>query len=151
MRSAQQEHWPFIGTWHLVSCESRDESGGVQYPLGRDVVGQLMYDAEGNMSAFLAQGSVPPFASDDLSAGTDVEIRAAFNGFFGYFGHYTVNLAQGIVTHHIRGASFPNWAGVEQVRHFRADGRRLILWTPPISIESRKVTIIAIWERAGAA
>lgn len=119
--------------------------------MGRDVVGQLMYDAEGNMSAFLAQGSVPPFASDDLSAGTDVEIRAAFNGFFGYFGHYTVNLAQGIVTHHIRGASFPNWAGVEQVRHFRADGRRLILWTPPISIESRKVTIIAIWERAGAA
>src|SRR5262245_19720832 len=150
MRSTQKEPWPFIGTWHLVSCESRDESGEVQYPLGRDAVGQLMYDAEGNMSASLAQGNVPPFASDDLSSGTDAEVRAAFNGFFAYFGRYSVDPAQGTVTHHIRGASFPNWTGVEHVRHFRADGRRLILWTPEIRVEGRKVTLIAIWERAGA-
>ena len=108
-----------------------------------------MYDAVGNMSALLAQEHVPPFASDDLRGGTDVEIRAAFNGFLGYFGHYSVNLAEGTVTHHIRGASFPNWVGLEQVRHFRADGRRLVLWTPTINIEGRKVTTLVIWERAG--
>jgi hypothetical protein len=119
--------------------------------MGREVVGQLMYDAEGNMSAFLAQEKVPPFASGDLQGGTEAEIRAAFNGFFGYFGHYSANLAEGTVTHHIRGASFPNWAGVEQVRHFRADGERLVLSMPPVRSEGRQVTIIAIWERAGAA
>lgn len=103
------------------------------------------------MSAFLAQRNVPLFASGDLSGGTDVEVRAAFDGFFGYFGHYSVNLAEGTVTHHIRGASFPNWTGQEHVRYFRADGPRLVLWTPQIGVEGRKVTMVAIWERAGAA
>ncbi len=148
MRPCEELDWPFIGTWRLVSYESRDEAGGVQYPLGREVVGQLMYDGEGNMSALVARADMPPFASGDLPGATDAEVRAAFDGFVAYFGTYSFNLSAGIVIHHVRGASFPNWTGTEQVRYFKAEGQRLVLSTP-ISVDGGHVTAILIWERAG--
>jgi hypothetical protein len=148
MRSSKELGWPFIGTWHLVSYESRDEAGGVEYPLGQELVGQLMYDAEGNMSAFVARANVPPFASGDLRGGTDAEVRSAFDGFVAYFGTYSFNLSAGMVIHHVRGASFPNWTGTEQVRYFKVEGQRLVLSTP-ISVDGRHLTAILIWDRAG--
>ena len=115
--------------------------------MGREVVGQLMYDAEGNMSGLVARASVPPFASGDLRGGTDAEVRAAFDGFVAYFGTYSFNLSAGMVIHHVRSASFPNWTGTEQVRYFKAEGQRLVLSTP-ISDGGRHLTAILIWERA---
>jgi hypothetical protein len=146
MRSSRELDWPFIGTWHLVSYESRDEAGGVEHPLGREVIGQLMYDAEGNMSAFVARANVPPFASGDLSGGSDAEVRSAFDGFVAYFGTYSFNLRAGVVIHHVRSASYPNWTGTEQVRYFKAEGQRLVLSTP-IREGSRHLTAVLIWER----
>ena len=75
-----------VGAWRLLSYESRDSAGALQYPLGQGVVGQLMYDARGNMSAILMQPDRPAFAAHDLRRGTDAEVRAAFEGFIGYLG-----------------------------------------------------------------
>lgn len=147
MRSSKEPGWPFIGTWRLVSYESQDEAGDVEYPFGRKPVGQLMYDAEGNMSAFVARANVPPFASGDLRGGTDSEVRTAFDGFFAYFGTYTFNLGAGMVTHRVRSSSFPDWTGTEQVRYFKAEGPRLLLSTP-ISEGGRNLTVSLVWERA---
>lgn len=149
MRTSEQPQWQFVGAWRLVSFESRDEAGNVQYPFGQDVEGQLWYDSNGNMSALVAQANVPPFASGDLRGGTDAEVRAAVEGFVGYFGTYSVDLAAGTVTHHVRGASFPNWVGTKQVRYFRAEGQRLVL-SSPVSIGGRQGTAILVWERASA-
>ena len=41
----------FIGTWRLISSEFRRSNGEVTYPMGINVAGMLMYDADGNMSA----------------------------------------------------------------------------------------------------
>jgi hypothetical protein len=106
-----------------------------------------MYDAEGNMSALVARANVPVFASGDFRGGTDAEVRAAFDGFVAYFGTYSFNLSAGMVIHHVRSASFPNWTGTEQVRYFKAEGQRLVL-SAPISEGGRCVTAILIWERA---
>ncbi len=100
------------------------------------------------MSAIVARADMAAFASDDLRSGTDAEVRAAFEGFLGYFGTYSVDWAAGTVTHHVRSASFPNWAGTEQVRYFRAEGRRLALSAPPIGVGGRQVTATLVWERA---
>jgi hypothetical protein len=70
-----------------------------------------------------------------------------FDGFVAYFGTYSFNLSAGMVIHHVRSASFPNWTGTEQVRYFKAEGQRLVLSTP-ISDGGRHLTAILIWERA---
>lgn len=137
----------FVGFWRLVSYESRDAAGTVHHPLGRGAVGLLAYDARGNMSVLLMRPDRPAFASGDPQHGTDAEVRAAFDGFIGYFGSYTVDPEHGTVTHHVRGAQFPNWVAGDQVRSFRFDGQRLMLSTPPIQFGGRSLTAVLVWER----
>jgi hypothetical protein len=108
-----------IGTWQLVSYEARDSTGQLQYPLGKLVTGQLIYDADGNMSAHMMRNDRPTFASNDPVQGTDAEVRAAFEGHISYLGTYSVNGANQTVTHHIQGCSYPNWIGNDQVRHYK--------------------------------
>jgi Lipocalin-like domain len=136
-----------IGTWRLVSCEAHTSSGEARYPLGDDVVGQLFYDAGANMSAHVIRVDRPTFASNDPGSGTDAEVRTAFDGHLSYFGTYTVDPTTRTVTHHVRGASYPNWIGHDQIRHYRIDGPHLVLSTPPILDRGEALVYILTWER----
>jgi hypothetical protein len=136
-----------LGTWRLVSFEARDSKGQLQYPLGKHVFGLLMYDADGNMSAHVMRNDRPLFAANDPDRGTDAEVRAAFEGHASYFGTYTIDLAMQTVTHHVRGAWYPNWIGSDQVRHFKFDGSRLLLSTPPLVSSGESLEYVLTWER----
>jgi hypothetical protein len=136
-----------IGTWRLVSFEARTSSGEARYPLGQDVVGQLFYDVGAHMSGHVMRVDRPTFASNDPGSGTDAEVRAAFEGHVSYFGTYTVDPTTRTVTHHVRGASYPNWIGHDQIRHYRIDGPHLVLSTPPILDRGEALVYILTWER----
>ena len=137
-----------VGTWRLVSFESRTTGGEMRYQLGRAARGQLLYDAAGHMSAQLMDPERPQFASGDMARGSDAEVRAAMVGYIAYYGTYTLDLSRGVVTHHVQGALFPNWVGGDQVRYFRLDGDRLTITTPPIRIGGEDSTTVLVWERA---
>jgi hypothetical protein len=137
----------FAGTWQLVSYESRDSAGKFEYPWGKDAIGRLAYDARNNMAAQIMRRGRAPFASQDLHGGTDAEVRAAFDGFIAYWGTYTIDPVKRTVTHHVLGASYPNWVGGDQVRDYKSDGPRLVLSTPPIRIGGRLLTSVLVWER----
>jgi Lipocalin-like domain len=136
-----------IGTWRLVSYEARTSSGETRYPLGQHVVGQLFYDVRRNMSAHVMRVDRPAFASDDSGSGTDAEVRAAFEGHTSYFGTYTIDPSVRTVTHHVRGASYPNWMGHDQIRYYRFDGSHLVLSTPSIVFRQESLEYILTWER----
>jgi len=89
----------------------------------------------------------PAFASNDPGSGTDAEVRAAFEGHLSYFGTYNVDLIARTVTHHVRGASYPNWIGHDQIRYYSFDGSRLVLSTPPIIDRGEALEYILTWER----
>ena len=136
-----------IGTWRLVRYEARTASGEIRYPLGRHVMGQLFYDARGNMSAHVMRIDRTAFASDDSGAGTDAEVRAAFEGHVSYFGTYTIDPSARTVIHHVRGASYPNWVGHDQIRYYRFDGPHLVLSSPPILDRGESLEYTLTWER----
>jgi Lipocalin-like domain len=70
--TAQSQGVPsLLGTWRLVSYEARDSKGRVQYPLGENVSGLLIYDGSGNMSAHVMRNNIPLFAANDPTRGTD--------------------------------------------------------------------------------
>lgn len=145
---AQSQSGPsLLGTWRLVSYEACDSEGRVQYPLGEKVSGLLVYDAGGNMSAHVMRNDLPRFAANDPARGTDVELRAAFDGYGSYFGTYTIDDAKRTVTHHVRGAWYPNWIGQDQIRHFKFDGSRLLLSTPPLVWDGQSFEYVLTWER----
>jgi Lipocalin-like domain len=136
-----------VGTWRLVSYEARDSKSVLHYPLGKRVSGLLVYDAGGNMSVHVMRNDRPLFATNDAARGTDSEVRTAFEGHDSYFGTYTIDQIRQTVTHHVCGASYPNWIGSDQLRHFKFDGSRLLLSTPPIEFGGQSLVYALIWER----
>jgi hypothetical protein len=137
----------FVGTWKLVSFEFRTSTGRVFYPYSQDAFGILMYDAHGNMNGQIMRPDRPAFASGDLMRGTPEEIKAAFEGFVGYFGTYEVHEEEGAVIHHVTDSVFPNYVGENQVRFFQFSGNRLSLSTPPIQAGGVTLTGVIVWER----
>jgi Lipocalin-like domain len=141
----------FAGTWRLLSCETRDSNGVVKFPFGNRPAGQLMYDASGDMSAQLMKENRARLATRDPVRATDAELRDAFDGYIAYFGSYSVDEVKQAITHHVRGASFPNWVGVDLVRSYAFDeSGRLILSTPPIEMGGESVEYVLVWERANS-
>ena len=96
----------------------------------------------------LMRRDYPAFGSGDRLGGTLDEIKTAFEGYHAYFGTYTVNEQERMITHHIEGCSFPNWVGVDQKRFFDLKGDRLTLRTPPLLMRGGQATGYLIWERA---
>jgi hypothetical protein len=136
-----------VGTWKLVSCESRFEDGTVEPSLGIDPIGQLMYDTNGRMSVHLMRRDRAAFISTDLRGGTPQELKTAFNSHQSYYGRYLPDVAAGMVSHHIEGGSFPNWTGTTQKRFYKLEAKRLSLITPPILIDGKQARVFLIWER----
>jgi hypothetical protein len=116
-----------LGAWSLVSWQSFSDDGSAQYPLGENAVGQLIYDATGRVSAQLVRAGQDRFGSDDWRKAEPDEMVAAWPGYFGTFGTFTIDAGNTAVTQHIEAGWFPNLAGTDQVRHYGFDGDELVL------------------------
>jgi hypothetical protein len=130
-----------------VSYEGRDSKGQIRHPFGEHVTGQLVYDAGGNMSAQIMGNARSTFASNDAARGSDSEVREAFEGYIGYFGTYSVDSEKHTVTHRVRGSSFPNAVGSDQLRFYKFDGEWLLLSTPPVVLQGAALEFVLVWER----
>jgi hypothetical protein len=116
-----------LGAWSLKECAEILPDGAKRFPFGDDALGQVVYTADGRMSAQLLRAGRAAFPSDDYR-GAPVEIAAeAFQQYFGYFGRYEVDASAGTVTHFIEGAWLPNLENTAQVRTFRFEDAYLVL------------------------
>ncbi|MDP8972029.1 MAG: lipocalin-like domain-containing protein [Actinomycetota bacterium] len=80
---------PLVGTWRLVSWENRDiVDGRVDYPLGEDAVGYIMYGQDGFMSVAIARPDRPTFSAGDLLGGSAGERERAAETYVSYCGTY---------------------------------------------------------------
>jgi len=138
---------PLVGSWRLVSYEGRTADGKITLDYGSSPEGRLMYDQDGRMSVHLVDPGRRAFASGDFLRATPDELRAAFYGYFGYYGRYTVDEKAGVVTHHVEGAAYPNYIGTDQRRIFSIEGDRLILQTPPERAAGSDVIYTIVWQR----
>ena len=134
---------PFVGTWKLISWEVAEHDGTIKYPYGEDVVGYLIYTADGYMSAEIMapdrRQSDPNYPLEAASGQTlpDPDRAAAYSTYISYCGTYTVEGDK--VVHHVKAGLIPSWTGSDQVRHFRFEDGCLI-----ISLGNHKL----VWERA---
>jgi len=134
---------PFVGTWKLVSWEVTQPDGTIQYLYGKNVVGYLMYTADGYMSAQIMdpdrRQSNPSFPLETAEAQTlpDPDRARAYSTYVAYCGTYTVE--EDRVIHHVKAGLIPSWTGSDQRRRFRFELGRLI-----IGSGKHKLT----WERA---
>ncbi len=139
----------FVGTWRLVDAYALAPDGTrLPSPLGAKVIGQLMYDDGGNMSAQLMAEDRPLFSTRSMDEVPPAEVKSAFLSFTSYWGTYRVDADAGTVTHRVIGASAPSWPGQDQLRYFEWRDARLVLKTPPLrGRDGVKLVQQLVWER----
>lgn len=139
-----------VGAWLLESYQSRLLDGAdVQYPLGSDAIGILMYTSDGYMSAQIMRNDRPRFEDDDLQQAEQYEFASAAASYLAYSGPYTVTKDGSQVHHHLTASLFPNWVGSVQARVVTLEGDRLELGTAsPVSFSGEQRTGHLVWRRA---
>jgi hypothetical protein len=118
-----------IGTWKLISFQDRKSADQERsYPYGLNPQGYIVYDTTGHV--FIQMMKTPPyrsFISGDDKKPTPEEAKAVYEGYIAYFGTYSVDEANHVVTHHVEGSLGPSYIGTDQKRPFQLTGDRLIL------------------------
>jgi hypothetical protein len=121
----------FVGTWKLISIENRNAKGEVvpsaSQASGRPPVGYIIYDPAGYVAVGIMPSGRQKYAAVQP---TNEEARAAMTGYAAYFGTFTINEAEGAVTHHLEGSLNPAMAP-DQKRFFELSGNKLTLKPPP--------------------
>jgi hypothetical protein len=141
----------FVGAWKLVSIETVRSNGEIIYPFyGRHPQGLIMYDRSGWMSVQIV--SDPPATKPSagsreemLHAAVD-EKASALDGYYAYFGTWTIDVGQSTVTHHIQQSLYPAERGEDGVRHFVLEGDRLTLTAKALEMGEDHMRRL-VWER----
>jgi catechol 1,2-dioxygenase len=123
---AQQTAADFVGTWELVSVETRSEDGSwIQgtTALSGTPVGILMYDNKGNMAV---QITATPRSTENPPDSPSI-----VNGYSAYYGKYEVDAEDGTVTHHRQNHINPTLGHLSVVRFFLFHGDTLTLTVAP--------------------
>ena len=142
------QHNPFVGVWKLISCDAIRKNGSTLPIYGKNPVGRLYYDSNGNMSVHIMRAGRPSFTGDTKFRARPDEMRAAYEGYEAYFSTYAVDERGSLIHHTVIGGLFPNWTGSMQSRHYKFDGNRLTLSTDPIGHSSKEKTVVTlVWER----
>ncbi|HET7892768.1 MAG TPA: lipocalin-like domain-containing protein [Candidatus Sulfotelmatobacter sp.] len=143
-----------IGSWRLVSRQSRRANGEIEADAGLATVplGLLIYDQSGHVAAQLSRRdrTVAMIGEECQAAATTKgtpDTAQTILGYDAYFGTYTINEQEHIVTHHLQAALFPGDAGKSIERHFAISGDQLTISFNTTTRDGVKVTRTLIWER----
>jgi hypothetical protein len=140
----------FVGTWSLVSIHYVEKDGRKIEPFGPGAKGMLVFDAAGRFATQVMAVDRPRFASNNRMIGTPEENKTVSQKVVAYFGTYTVDEPNHVVTLHIEQSSFPNWNGTDQPRKFAFTGDEL-RYTAASSTANPAESAELVWKRVGVA
>ena len=143
-----------VGGWSLVSRVTTGADGRVLTDTGLSATpsGILIYDRTGHVAAQLSRPrrTITMLADECREAqkvkGTD-DTSQTILGYDAYFGTYTVNEKEGIVTHHLESALFPGDIGKSIARRFAISGDTLTIHFNTTLRDGTPVTRTLVWTR----
>ncbi len=155
--SAQQASRPssmndrLIGAWRLISVETRRANGEMIYPYyGKHPEGILIYDRSGWMSVEIVSDpkpAVPTVSSREaFLRASPAEKEKAIDGFYAYYGTWSLDPSGSTITHHIEQSLYPGERGEAGVRQSILDGNRLTLSAEAHEMGETHERIL-VWER----
>jgi len=145
---AQQHQPTVVGNWQLVAVETLRPGGEVSTAwMGARPVGLITYQSNGLMAVQIMRDPKPTFAGGSRLSATPDELKQAFFGYYAYWGRYSVDGADGSVTHQLTSSLLPEEVGVTYKRFFKIEGPRLVLTTAPFSYGGQMLVNRLTWER----
>jgi hypothetical protein len=134
-----------VGDWIQVSNVTTRADGSKVETWGPNAKSILILESNGRMATVVTRSDLPKFGSNNRMSGTPDENKAVVQGSIAYFGTYSVDEAQKLLTLHIETATFPNWAGTTQSRKIVISGDE---FTQSISAGSGGGTVEIKYKRA---
>jgi Lipocalin-like domain len=131
-----------VGTWLLVSAETTNADGSKLMPFGPNPKGILVMDANGHYVSLNVASGLPKVASNNRMTETADENKAIAQGSLASYGTYTVNEAEKMVTLHLDGSTFPNWAGTEQKRPIKSVSGDDLVYINPAPTTGAGATVL---------
>jgi hypothetical protein len=134
-----------VGTWILVSSAIiRPDGTKTDRP---NLKGIVIYTSDGHFALVNVRADLPKLAANNRARATAEEARAVVAGSIAYFGTYSVNEVEKVITAKVEGSTFANLiGGAEQKRiitSLTADELKFINPTSPSG-----VTLELVWKRA---
>ena len=105
-----------LGTWMLVAWEQMRPDGSKFQKYGADPRGFHIFERNGRFFAMMARPDLPKIASSDPQKATPEEARKIMAGSIAYYGTFTVDEAERMVTLRMDASTFPNQLGRELPR-----------------------------------
>ena len=133
----------FVGTYRLVTTETKDEKGQWVPNARSNALGYIMYDPTGHMAVQIMPRDRQKYAANQP---TPDEARAAVQGYAAYFGTFIVNEAEKYVIHRREGQLNPG-GQVDAKRFYEFVGDRLILTPALANAPTQLGNNHLIWER----
>lgn len=127
-----------VGAWRLVSFEDV-ENGKTIREFGDKPLGLFIYTADGHVAIQIANPANPRCVAPSKRSGPGGKVdqtvatcspdqaRALLDGYVAYWGTYTVDVAAGVVIHHVVSDISNGYTGTDQRRPFRLEGDRLVI------------------------
>ena len=126
-----------VGTWRLIEYSDYDTvTHKWTHPYGDHPKGYFTYTNSGivNLNGSAEKPLVIPADSEYTKPLT---LGAVLDNAWGYFGTYTIDSLNSILTHHVQGGSVINYIGTDQHRQFILNGDTLLLGDPTFEVRKR--------------
>jgi hypothetical protein len=133
-----------IGVWKLISNSNKElATGKVNYPLGQNPVGHIVYSKGGHIIFSLAAGDRAKPAG---ASATDAERVALYNTLAAGSGSYKVDGNTLTVTYDT--SWLQTWTGTTQKRKIAFSGNRLTVTSEPTKLsEGQELVFEVVFER----
>ena len=116
-----------VGTWQLIEFPDYDTTENIWiHPFGEKVKGYFTYTKNNIVNLNISNEESIILSPDSLSI-VKYSYSDVLNNSLGYFGNYTIDFENSIVTHHVKGGSIPWYIGTDQQRPFILNGDTLII------------------------
>ena len=134
-----------VGTWILVSSAIiRPDGTKTDRP---NLKGIVIYTSAGHFALVNVRADLPKLAANNRARATAEEARAVVAGSIAYFGTYSVNEVEKVITAKVEGSTFANLiGGAEQKRIITSLTADELKFTNPASTSG--ATLELVWKRA---
>ena len=105
-----------VGTWTLASWERVLPNGNKVQSYGTNPKGIVVFEANGRFFLMFARPDLPKIASNNPATATAEEAKAVMAGSIAYFGTYTVDDANKVISLRMDASTFANQLATDQKR-----------------------------------
>ena len=118
-----------VGVWELAEAKFETPDGTVLEPYGTSPLGLGIVTDDGHLSAQIMRAQRSKFAGD---IPTQEEKQKAYDDYLAYYGRFSIDEENGIMTTLVEGATNANWVGDKQVRYYEFKGDNYVILRTPL-------------------